>query len=139
MDKDLTIPPPPKPPKKRKAAVKHYQNPLISDAARTEKDLVENEYHMTTLKNLSLYVDDEGNSSDGPKGIAVQTQIRIKKHFDEARADFNEPMFDLLIALYRNLSRKINEMVRQKVSRPDIKLKIYEIIENYGNLARTEK
>lgn len=127
------------PAKHKSAVVKHYENPLISPEARTEKNLVETEYRFVTLKNLALYIDDNGNKSKGLAGIAVQTQIRIRKHFDEARADFNEAMFDLLIAMYRSLNRQINEMVRLKKSRPDIKQKIYSTIEKYGELARFEK
>jgi hypothetical protein len=126
--------------KPKKQVIKHYKNPNITVAARTEKALVENEYKMVTLKNLEKYVDKDGNVSTGVKGIAVQTQIRIKRHFDEAREDFTEGMFDLLIALYRSLNRQINDSIRkQQLTRPEIKQKIWDTIEKYGELARTEK
>jgi hypothetical protein len=126
--------------KPQKQVIKHYKNPNITAADRAEKDLVEHEYRMVTLKNFANYVDKAGNDSKGPGGVAIRTQVLIKKHFDETREDFTEGMFDLLIALYRSLNRQINDSIRkQELTRPEIKQKIWDTIEKYGELARTER
>ncbi|MCU7835337.1 MAG: hypothetical protein KZQ83_08785 [gamma proteobacterium symbiont of Taylorina sp.] len=87
-----------------------------------------------TVTNHSLYVDKSGKASSSPKGLVMQINKRVKKHFSHSVDSMSVDELILLVSLRNAIVKIINTGESNEILRNKIKEQIYSTIEQYGKL-----
>jgi hypothetical protein len=116
---------------KKELVVANQQTEVVRSNIKT----VEHELKQS-ISNFAEYVDSSGKRSSGAKGLAMQINIRVKKCFGADREGMDHVGVCTLYNTLVLVNGIINRGMENKLSRAEIKAKIYQAIEAQGEIQK---